>query len=187
MINVNLLPPEIKAEIKQTKKNRQILGFFYKLFFLLVAFIILVGGFYYYFKTKLTVVTANLNAQENEIKKYGTLEEEAKKISDRLSTIKQIEGNSNTWSGVIDEIMKVVPSGVSLKSVKIDATSKNRNQFSGEALSKTQVASLRDSMEKSNKFQYVDIESSTTTEDAATKKESENFTISFSLEKEALK
>jgi Tfp pilus assembly protein PilN len=187
MINVNLLPPDIKAEIDQTKRNKRIMSAFWKVLVLFIAYLVIAGGFYYYFSLKEKDVSQNLAAKEEEIKKYGTLEEEAKKISERLGIIKKIEDNSYSWSGIIDEIMKVVPSGVSLKSVKIDSSSKSRNQISGEATSKTLVASLRDSLDKSDKFAYVDIETSTTVQDPAKGKEFENFTISFSLEKGALK
>lgn len=187
MIKVNLLPPEIKDEITQSKKNRRVLVVLWKLIFIILIYFILLGGFYYWFSMNLKKTSEELTVKEEEIKKYGILEEEAKNIADRLNTIKQIQSNSNVWPGVIDEIMKIIPGGISLKSVKIDSVVKNRNQITGDANSKTEVASLRDSLEKSKKFQYVDIEASTTVKDPAGNKEYENFTISFSLEKGALK
>jgi type IV pilus assembly protein PilN len=187
MINVNLLPPEIRAEIDQQKKNGQVMSVFWKLIALTLTYLLIFGGFYYYFYSSSRTLSSELGTKEEEVKKYGTLEEEAKKVAERLNIIKQIQGNTNVWSGVIDEVMNVVPSGVSLKSIKIDSSAKNRNQISGEAVSKTLVASLRDSLEKSDKFEYVDIETSMTAEDPTKTKELENFTISFSLEKGALK
>jgi Tfp pilus assembly protein PilN len=187
MINVNLLPPDIKEEIAQTKKNGQIVKVFWKLIFLILIYLLLSGGFYYWFSLEQNKTANELAKKEEEIKKYGILEQEAKNIADRLNTIKQIQSNTFVWSGTIDEIMTVVPTGVSLKSVKIDSVNKNRNQITGDANTKTEVASLRDSLEKSNKFQYVDIEASTTIKDPAKNREYENFTISFSLEKGALK
>lgn len=187
MINVNLLPPEIKDEIAQSKKNRKVVLVLWKLLFIIIFYLVLIGGFYYWFSLNLKNTSEELTNKEKDIEKYGTLEQEAKNIADRLNTIKQIQADTFVWSGTIDEIMKVVPSGVSLKSIKIDSVSKNRNQITGDANSKTEVASLRDSLEKSDKFQYVDIEASTTVKDPSNNKELENFTISFSLEKGALK
>jgi Tfp pilus assembly protein PilN len=80
-----------------------------------------------------------------------------------------------------------MPNGAYLTSIKIDSDSKTRGQISGIANSKQTVAALRDALEKSPKFQYVDIESSKTQVDPVSSKDVENFTLSFSLEKGALK
>jgi Tfp pilus assembly protein PilN len=187
MINVNLLPPEIKAEIDQTKKNLSVLKVVGKVAALFLSYILIAIGFYFYFSTSLKTVVADYNNKEGQIKKYGALEEKAKKIAERINTIKQIQDNTNVWSGVIDEVTTVVPNGVSLSNIKIDSATKNRNTITGNATTKADVAALRDAMEKSAKFQYVDIESSATTKDPISNREFELFTISFTLEKGALK
>jgi Tfp pilus assembly protein PilN len=187
MINVNLLPPEIKGQINQTKKNLSLLKIVGKVSLLFFTYSVVAVGFYLYFDASLSSIISEYNNKEGQIKEYGALEEIAKKVVERINTIKQIQDNTNAWSGLIDEITKVVPNGVSLKNIKIDSSSKNRNTITGNAISKTDVATLRDAMEKSTKFQYVDIESSTTTEDLSAKTEFESFTISFALEKGALR
>lgn len=186
MINIDLLPPEIKDEIKQSKMNKQILGFAVKMFLILLAYVILMGAYYFWFTNTLNAVTQRYTQEDKEVSKYGQVEEEAKKVADRLESVKKIEANTNHWSGAIGEIAKVVPSGVSLLSIDIKSVKNNRNQITGEAKSKTGVAALRDSMEKSEYFEFVDIESSITTEDKTAGNEYENFTLSFSLEKGAL-
>lgn len=187
MINVNLLPPEKKEEIARTRMNLGLVKATAKTGAIFVAFALVLVGFYLYFQSALKAVSAEYINKEGQIKKYGALEEKAKKIAERVNTIKEISANTFIWSGVIDEITKIVPDGVSLKNIKIDSVSKNRNLLTGDANSKTAVAALRDAMEKSDKFQYVDIESSTTTKDLIKNTEYESFTISYSLEKGALK
>lgn len=187
MINVNLLPPELKEEIAQAKKNAKSLSFLKKLFLVLVVIGFLIGLTFAFLNFQTKSVITQLTKEEKEIDKFGSLADNAKKISERLSTIKSIDQNTNKWSSVVEEIQKTVPEGVYLTQIKMDAAPKSRNQLAGSASSKKEVASFREAMEKSNKFEFVDIESSTTTLNQVTKKEAENFTITFSLSKEALK
>jgi len=187
MINVNLLPPEVKKEIAQAKKNRQIRALFFKTFLLLLLVLLISLAAWFYFDNTLKKTSSELKTKEGSIVQFGTIEEKSKKIAERLDSIRQIEENTNHWSGVMAEIQKIIPNGIYLSSVKMDEDSKNRGQISGFAESKQNVAALRDAMDKSNKFQYVDIENSSTSNDPIKKREVESFTISFSLEKGALK
>lgn len=187
MISVNLLPPEKKEEIAAAKRNGLVVSLLYRVVAVLITAMIVFGGFYYYFQTSLSREKNNYNQRVKTVERYGTLENTARKVADRLSTIKNINQESSHWSSLIEELNTVVPPGVTLSLIKMDTNASNRGQISGNSASKNNVAAFRDALEKSNKFQYVDIESSTTQEDPLTKREVENFTITFSLEKGALK
>ena len=187
MINVNLLPEEIKSEINQSKKNRIVLAILYKTLGIIFFTAIIFAFFYSYFNIELNNAKESYGFKEKSLKEYGSLQESAQKIAEKINTIKKIEASSNDWSGTIDEINNIVPAGIYLNSIKLDSSAKTRGQITGRATSKNEVATFRDNLEKSQKFQYVDIESSTTQIDPLSKKEAENFTITLSLEKGALK
>jgi Tfp pilus assembly protein PilN len=187
MINANLLPPDVKAEIAQTKQNKSLVKYFWLSLLIFIVAAGTVAGSWYYFSMILKTDQNELRAKQAENEKYGAIIEKSKSLSQKITTIKKIDSSTNKWSGVVMEIQKVMPSGAYLVSVKIDSDSRVRAQISGYAASKQIVASLRDSLEKSPKFQYVDIDSSKTESDTTTKTDKENFTLSFSLEKEALK
>lgn len=187
MNKINLLPPEFKKEIEQAKKNSKTLNATLKTAaFILIVLAIYLAGLWQ-FTNLLNAETRAYNDNQEKIETYGNLEEKSKKISERLNTIRSIDRNSPKWSGVIEEIQKIMPSGIYLTKVKMDNLSKTRNKISGYARSKQEVAALRDLMDKSEKFEYVDIESTSTVKDPNTKKDAESFNISFSLSKEALK
>lgn len=187
MNSINILPPEIKKEIEQTKSNTKAVTYLYKT--ILLTIIVLSASLLAFLFLSYSLKKANetLTAKEEEITRFGTLETEAKSIADRLASIKSITSSSNKWSEVIGEIQTIMPSGIYLRTVKMDDTVKGRGQMTGVARTKTEVASLRELMEKSKKFEFVDIEMSSTIEDLRTKNLIETFTISFSLEKGALK
>lgn len=187
MIKVNLLPEENKAEIEQAKKNLRLLRIFNKLLLLTFGTVLIIGGLGFYLQTKANSSSKTLSEKEKSIDKYGNLEDEAKTVSDKLQTIKQISADSYKWSGVLAEINKVVSSGVYLTGIKMDSNTKVRGQITGYAISKSNVASFQEAMENSEKFEFVDIESSQTQTDPASAQVRENFTISFTFAKGALK
>jgi Tfp pilus assembly protein PilN len=187
MINVNLLPPEIRAEQKTAKENRKILRLIFMLGGLFVLLSSIFGGQLWYFNNKLNEANQSLAQKEQSIKKYVDVENKSKKISERINTIGQIMDNSNNWSKVLEEIQTIMPSGVTLSNIKIDSSGKTRNTITGYALSKKEVAALREAMDNSGKFEYVDIESSSTESNPNLGREVENFTITFALTKGALK
>lgn len=187
MINVNFLPQTLKKEISQAKKNREVRNLILKVLLMIISVILFSFGLIFYLQLRVNSVNSELNKKLEKVKEFGNLEEKSKSLADRITSIKKIINDSNKWSGVIEDIQKVIPSGVYLTSAKLDSTPNNRGQLSGYAQSKKQIAALRDEMEKSNRFQYVDIENSITVNDPLSNKEAESFTISFSFEKEAFK
>ncbi len=186
MIKVNLLPEEAKESINQAKNNSALVNIFIKTVFLLFLTIIFLGGLYFYYKGALDSSVKVLTEKQKLIDQYGNLQETSKKLSERLDTIKRIDTNSNKWSGIMTEINKVVPAGIYLTGLKMDSNIKNRSQITGYAVSKREVASLQEALEKSDLLEYVDIEGSQTQTDPSSGLERENFTISLTLKREAL-
>ncbi|MDD3480953.1 MAG: PilN domain-containing protein [Patescibacteria group bacterium] len=186
MNRINLLPAEIKADIEQSKRNKKVLSYLLRAIFILIIIIASTIALHLYINSKLSSYLSDIEQKELSIVKYGNLEKDAKNLSDRLVSIEEIDASSNTWSPVVAGIQEVMPSGAYLSSIKIDSDPKTRNSFSGIASSKSVVAALRDSLEDSEKFEYVDIESSNLVLDSKTAKEVENFVITFSLTKGAL-
>lgn len=186
MIKVNLLPEEVKEEIKQAKNNSSLINIFVKTVFLFLITIVFLGGLYLYYKENLNSSVKILSEKQRLIDQYGNLQENAKKLSERLETIKKIDSNSNKWSGVMVEINKVVPAGIYLTGLKMDSNTKNRSQITGYAITKKEVASLQEALEKSELLEYVDIEGSQTQKDPSSGLDRENFTISLTLSRKAL-
>jgi Tfp pilus assembly protein PilN len=187
MINANLLPPDVKNEITQTKKNRALVKYVWLTVLVLVVAAAVSAGGWYYFSGLLQDDQAALATKQAANDQFGVATEKAQSLAAKIKAIKSIDDNTYKWSATIVEVQKVMPAGAYLTSVKLDSNPQTRGTISGYAASKQIVASLRDSLENSPKFQYVDIDSSKTQTDPTTQKDEENFTLSFSLEKGALK
>lgn len=187
MINVNLLPDEIKTNLAQAKKNSAVTGLLYRILGLVVIAVVIFLGFNFYFEQDLKQQKFLYEQTQQKISGYGELQESARRVAEKLTTIKKIKATNSVWSGLIEEVNKVVPAGIYLNSVKVDSNIKIRGQLTGFGISKNEVATFRDNLEKSDKFEFVDIEKSTTQIEPTSKKEIENFTITLSIEKGALK
>jgi Tfp pilus assembly protein PilN len=187
MINVNLLPPEIKAEIAQSKRNRKMLGYFRTTLLILVLAALPIATSWYFLNQQIKASETLLSKSKERMAFYEAGAAKAAKVNQKVNTIKKILDANYKWSGLIMEIQSVTPDSVTLSNIKIDPSPKNRNVISGTAATKKAVAELRDLMEQSEKFDYVDIESSVVGTDPTTRKEGELFTITFSLKPGALK
>lgn len=186
MSNINLLPKNIKDDISQAKKNKVTFSYFMKSIFLLIIIILIAGGTFFYFTLQSSSINETIKTESKRIDEYSNLENGARLIAERLSTISKIEKNLNYWSDTLEEIQVVMPSGAFLSSMNISSDDKNRGKIAGFADSKDTVATLRNTMESSSKFEYVDIDSSNLAYNPDLEKDVENFIISFSLTKEAL-
>lgn len=188
MSNINLLPKHIKEDISQTKRNRKTRSYLLKTLLLLSIIVIFSTILLIYLQETEKKLNNDISIKQTEISSIGNFEGEAKLLSGRLDTItKIIKNDTNYWSNTLKEITNVMPNGAYLTSLSLSPDASARNRITGFASSKNVVAALRSSMDSSEIFEYVDIESSIKTEDSETKKEAENFVITFSLAKGVLK
>jgi Tfp pilus assembly protein PilN len=156
-----------------------------KSFFWIFAILVIIVICWVYFDVQFKGISDLVNRKKESIQKYSAIEADSAKISDRLDIIAKIEEDIYSWPTVISEIQESMPSSVSLTSIKISSDKKTRSEISGIANSKSTVASLRNLLEDSDKFEYVNIEKSETSE-AQRGKEIETFILTFSLSKGAL-
>lgn len=182
MIDINLLPVELKDDIAQAKSNKTALSYFRRSLFLLFSMALIFIAAYYFFGSLLQEYQAKQIIAKKQINRFGNLEELANKAIGKISKIQGIEASANTWSHVLSEINTITPSGVTIVSLKLDSNLKLRQTINGTAISKKQVAEYRDILEASKYFEFVDVDSTQSRGDSG-----ETFTISFTLSKDSLK
>lgn len=184
--NINLLPKEIKEDIAQSKKNKRALNYLYKSFFWITITFTIILICWIYYSVQISGISDLINRKEISINKYSEIEIKSKEIADRLKTIKKIDNELYTWPKVLEEIQKAMPSGATLTSLSLNPEKNQRSEITGKAKTKSTVASLRNLLEESEKFEFVNIERSSTSDDVK-EGEIESFTITFSLTEGALK
>ena len=139
MIKINLLPTKRKPPKKITEIQQQlVLG---------ILLLMLSGIGFWYFWTQLNnrietlqrdkaAAEARIHDQDNMLKEVKTVEEERKKVADKIGVIEQLKKNQGSLVRLLDELSKALPPGVNLKSlsekggqVDIDGTAFTNNDI----------------------------------------------------------
>ncbi len=184
MATINLLPQELKEGIYYSRKNIKAIR---RLWLVLVFLLILVLVFFALYRllsTDLSSVKKEVAYEEENIKSYGDLEKEAKKLSERLEIIGKIEDNYPYFSKILTEITSLMPPNSNLTSIEVFKDNTQRAKITGLADTKRAVAIFREALENSPHFSYVDIETIVFDRDRTQK---EKFTIFLTIEKDGLK
>jgi len=175
-MSINLLPPQIKREKRLRSTFKEAYFGFIAMFVLLV---VLVLAFYAY---DLIIVNqsrsfensiADLNSS---MPQYKETENRIIEINAKLSRIDAIAADRILWSAVLDEISRATPKNVQIKSLALNGDNKTV-QLTGTALSRTEIALMKEKLESMEDFQNVTFSSSSynsTTNDYG-------FSLSFEL------
>jgi type IV pilus assembly protein PilN len=120
MIKINLLPTKKKPPRKVTELQQQLI---------LGALILALagGGMLSYWRslsakieslqlTK-TAADARVAEQENMLKEVKSVEDERKKVNDKIAIIEQLKKNQGLLVHLLDEVSKALPQGVNLTSL----------------------------------------------------------------------
>jgi Tfp pilus assembly protein PilN len=161
MNRLNLLPTELKKEIEISKKNAKIAQNLWKLlaiFFIMLGMLIIVGTLV---RAREMINSANKDAVLAEIDDWKGVESGAKDFAARLGIISKIKKDTINWNLVLDEVSKSTPADVRLLSMDYAGNGAKRINFSGEAMTDKDVVTFRELLSKSKIFEFIDIESIT--------------------------
>ncbi len=135
MIKINLLPTKKKPPKKVTELQQQlILGS-------LILVVLLIGMWFYYQKLNSQInslirnkaeVEAKIREQDNMLKEVKTVEEERKKVTDKIGIIEQLKKNQSMLVHLLDDVSKALPQGVNITSL-----SENNKQINLEGMAFT--------------------------------------------------
>jgi len=121
MINFNLLPPEIKEELKWEKINRSFIIYGIIIVAIIIVFILLLLIVQLYATIKLTELETIINLREENIKvkKVEELEEKIENFNKNLITLDKIQKNHLYFSQVISIFAESVPESVQITQLNI--------------------------------------------------------------------
>jgi type IV pilus assembly protein PilN len=152
MIKINLLPTKRKPPRKVTELQKQ----------LIIAVVVLSGvsaSMVFYFislNSKLEARTqekaaamAEVARQENMLKEVKNVEEERKKVTDKIGVIEQLKKNQQGPVRLLDEISRAIPVSVDLLTMSEISGSIN---LAGEAFTNDDVVKFVDNLKASEYF-----------------------------------
>jgi Tfp pilus assembly protein PilN len=181
MININLLPEEIKNEIAVAKKNASLRQVLFRLIALLFIILNFFGVLFFFLINQKTNAIEQKKSAEVQINKQSESFNNAKDLFDRLKLIGTLDKVGTNWTKILNEIGDKTPASVQIDSFSVQAQAGNpKIKLSGNAATDKDVVAFKENLGKSDIFNYVDIESiSKGSDPTGRNRELKSFTISF--------
>lgn len=187
MININLLPPELKMKRIAAKRNASLVGIC--VVFVLAVIILGVIG-----KSLESTVQAYLGETKNTIEKnssvidqYKDLQDLALLINDRWKTTQEIDKDRVYWSQVLQDLINCVPTDVQFENVTIKMEKTPNFVLQGNTTTEREIIKFKEKLEDSIFFKNVTFKSSSLAQGqtqtlSPETNEKLNFTLEFDLE-----
>ena len=181
MININLLPTEIKTKISQAKKSADVFSICLVVVFLVVVCGLLLNSLkYMLLQPELDNLKAQVTKATSELKSFDELEKQALFLNDRAALAQKIEAQRPLWSQIIKELNNSVPQTVQFSGLTADVSKSPNFVLTGQTDSEREIIKFKDKLSTSKLFKNVAFKSSAIAP-AADPKETSN-KIDFSLE-----
>jgi len=184
---INLLPLEEKRQLRAARANTLLIR--YNLFLLgAVVFLGLAVAFaYVYLATAKGNSERTVTENQAKVSDFASIEADAQQFRSNLSIAKTILGNEVTYTKVIVEIAQLLPAGVVLDSLNLDAaTFGTQTTLAAKAKTYESALALKDSFQKSPLFDNVHFQS-ITTDSAPTNGYVYTVTLNVTIKKDAAK
>ena len=182
MVNINLLPPEIKLKIKKGKQSANIFAV------CLVAIVLIFVLGIVLSSLKSAILQPELDSTKSQIEKansdlgnFDKLEAQALLINDRAKIAKTVEEKRAVWSQALQDLINSVPQDVQFVSLAIDLDKSPNFVLQGNTTSEREVILFKDKLENSKFFKDVSFKSSSKTE-GSTDTNLLSFTLEFNIE-----
>jgi len=159
---INLLPPEEKRQLRAARSNTLLIRYN---IFLVIAVAILglaVAITYVYLNASKAGAQQTINDNNTKVASYADVQTQATQFRTNLSIAKQILDHEVTYTKVILEIANILPSGVVLNNLNLDAqTFGTETILVARAKDYASALALKTSFEKSSLFSDVHFQSIT--------------------------
>jgi type IV pilus assembly protein PilN len=149
MIKINLLPTKKKPPKKVIDLQQQLL------LALLVLILVAMGLWYFWNTQKNRIIAleadkaraeAHLREQDNVLKEVKNVEEERRKVAEKIEVIEKLKKNQAGPVRLLDEASKALPVGVNLTSL---TESSNNINIEGEAFTNEDIVRFVDNLKAS--------------------------------------
>jgi len=156
MLNLNLLPPYYKKEIRIRKVNSQILYISIFIFGVIIIFIFLLGliNLFLFIQSKKIDAKIKKINQELNLKKTKEYEKRIKEFNQMLIRIDEIEKEKVQFSPILEEISYLVPKEIKINAIYLNKSEININGF---APKRENLLHLKQVLENSKKFTDIKI------------------------------
>ena len=121
---INLLPPDIKTQMRYSRYNRTALGYVKLATLVIVVLSGIFVGTIFYVNRETTAIEASVQERQAELDTKLVFQKQALNISDRLKAIKALDSSQTRFSVLLDDLAKYLPQGVSLEGITLTGDDK---------------------------------------------------------------
>jgi len=156
MIELNLLPPQEKDELKLERLYRWLIFYCSSVVLIILFFIAFLTLIWLFIIIQLKSYTANLESTKTSFQGQS-IENQQKLITDfnrQLNKIDQIQNNHKYYSTILMRLSTLIPSGIRIDAFVVDEQGKCT--LTGYAQKRSQLLLLKEALEKSSFFENID-------------------------------
>ena len=164
MININLLPPEIKAKIKQKKQAANVFSICLVIVIIVIVISVLFRSFQEtIFKSRLDGLQSEITKANSDLGNYKDLEKETAFLNNRSVLSTQIEKDNPYWSVILPDLISSVPSDVQVTSLTVDLGKTPNFVLAATTVNEREAIKFKEKLENSKYFKDVAFKSATIT------------------------
>ena len=145
---INLLPDDDKRQLRAARTNSLLVRYNILMLAILAFLGLAISVTYIYLNTTKTNAQGVIDGNQARVSSYAPVQKEADQFRTNLTTAKQILSHEVTYSNVVLEIAALLPSGVVLQSLSLDA-----NTFGTPITLAANAKSYEAAIELKNSFQ----------------------------------
>ena len=155
---INLLPPDLKEQIKYAKFNRTIVRYVKMTVGVAIVIAGILAGSFYYLNLESVAAQNNVAAKQQTIDGYkGSVLPKATDAANRLSAIAYAQTTQTHFSSVIADLAAVLPQGVSLNTIALTGNAAAPVSINVDTQTYDEVLALRNALLTSPRVSAADI------------------------------
>lgn len=156
MLNINLVPREIKDKIAQARYSANVFSIcLVAVFLVIVLGILAMAANTMVLEPGLATVKEDIGQNANELAAFTKLENKALFLNDRAKVSLEIEQKRPLWSQIVQNLINSVPQEVQFSSLTVDVSKSPNFVVSGYAKNERDIISFKDKLEASEFFKNV--------------------------------
>ena len=186
MVNINLLPPELKLSRLDAKRNASLISI---CLVIIIAFVVL--GIIS--RSLSSTVQTTLENSKSDLQKSGTsldqfsdLKDLALLINDRAKTADEIDKTKIIWSQLLTDLANRVPADMQIETLTGNSAKAPNFVLTGNTVSEREIIKFKDKLEESPFFKNVSFKNSSLNSGQEQTINKLSFTIEFDLEQRML-
>lgn len=161
---INLLPPDVKEQVRYAKLNRLVLRYVRVTVLVVMVLAAVFGWALYQVNHESEVARSDMAQKQSQLDQLNkTTVPKAKEASDRLAAIKYVQDSQTRFSSLINDIAKVVPQGVSIDSMTLTGDDKTPVRIGISATTYQGALAFRNALTTSPRVAAADLETISTT------------------------